>query len=1001
MHNFKKRFVSLTSAATLIATGFTMPGMQNFTYAQEAQKPIVTSKQKAAGWTYGIYMCGNDLEQYLHSASSDLIEILKAKVPKGFSKDNNFIVETGGCLQWHFKERYEKYLKKQGLSDSEIQQIVPEEINSEAISLFKINFEHEYKADDGSTKTIAALEFIKEVGKYSTEPDEVEANMGDEKYLKEFVDELDKNYPANHMALTLWNHGGGITGGACYDQYYDDPITLGELKNVLAERTDSGYEKLDVIGYDACLMSGYESWVNLAPFAKVGVGSLTSEADTGWYYTAFVEELGEKYKEKSFGAKELGSSIVEAYEDYYKKDGLFFKDVLERQEEDNEEEGEEKKSKKSKKYKLKDEYESDEEYAAAYSMLSAVDLEKLALSSIDFAKLGSNLLNNYRDSEGITKIFTEASSKGSADYGAEVVGIYSFLDAAEAVAKERIPMFEENERTYDKLYADAYGKCLEVIPKIKEAIDDSVIKACNGWEGNDLENAGCMSIFCPDKYAKDDVAYFNYENYSLYSISPDYAKLVYLYGGTVIRNEERTIEVDPILQYNAEDGTVSASIEHAGEDAYTIDGLAYQEFLEKDGKKYVISASDSIPFFEQFSIVGRPTNEYFTVGNSEPLHVNLEEANGYRFASVSGILNNAYGTYYFSDEGTPGKMHFIGFVSMDDLIGLPEEYSEDFEETEETKIRNKNLKQRVTLLNEIEYYEQCKEKGEVITDINSDDYINLSTAPVDEIKFYSMLGTAYKTVEENEIKIKSVDDFILDVNYADNNDVFFTIGTYVASYDWDDLDENGWPKEYDDIKSLFFNYGKFKDFLDCKLTLEKDEYELTGEYVKPKITFENSKSNLVEGEDYEVVYENNLGLGKAKATVKGLGSFAYLPEKTIEFNIVKAKNADGKIVYKTVVVKAPKQAKIKSLKNKKKNALTVKWKKIKGACGYQIKYARNKKFTKDKKIKNIKKASKVSATIKNLKKKTYYVKVRAYSLDPNGKKVYGDWSNVKKIKIKK
>ena len=34
------------------------------------------------------------------------------------------------------------------------------------------------------------------------------------------------------------------------------------------------------------------------------------------------------------------------------------------------------------------------------------------------------------------------------------------------------------------------------------------------------------------------------------------------------------------------------------------------------------------------------------------------------------------------------------------------------------------------------------------------------------------------------------------------------------------------------------------------------------------------------------------------------------------------------------------------------------------------------------------------------KKKTYYVRVRAYTLS-NGKKVYGKWSSVKKVKIKK
>lgn len=89
------------------------------------------------------------------------------------------------------------------------------------------------------------------------------------------------------------------------------------------------------------------------------------------------------------------------------------------------------------------------------------------------------------------------------------------------------------------------------------------------------------------------------------------------------------------------------------------------------------------------------------------------------------------------------------------------------------------------------------------------------------------------------------------------------------------------------------------------------------------------------------------------------------------------------------------------VKNLKKKKVKITWKKIKGAKGYEIVYAKNKKFTKDVNTKKVKKASKTSLTIKGLqKKKTYYFKVRAYNT-VNGKTVYGEWSKVKKIKIKK
>ena len=103
------------------------------------------------------------------------------------------------------------------------------------------------------------------------------------------------------------------------------------------------------------------------------------------------------------------------------------------------------------------------------------------------------------------------------------------------------------------------------------------------------------------------------------------------------------------------------------------------------------------------------------------------------------------------------------------------------------------------------------------------------------------------------------------------------------------------------------------------------------------------------------------------------------------------------ISSKTVKVKAPSKVKLTSAKNGKGKKLTVKWKKVTGAKGYQFQYAMNKKFKKKKSVQT----KKTKYTIKKLKKKkTYYIRVRAYKM--NGKKkVYGKWSTVKKVKIKK
>ena len=111
----------------------------------------------------------------------------------------------------------------------------------------------------------------------------------------------------------------------------------------------------------------------------------------------------------------------------------------------------------------------------------------------------------------------------------------------------------------------------------------------------------------------------------------------------------------------------------------------------------------------------------------------------------------------------------------------------------------------------------------------------------------------------------------------------------------------------------------------------------------------------------------------------------------------KAKDDSGKTDKQTVT--APDKAKITKLSNIKKNKFLLKFKAKSGASGYEIQYAQNKKFTKALKTVNTKKTKYTAKKLK--KKKTYYVRVRAYNLDADGNKIYSNWSAVKKVKIKK
>ena len=95
-----------------------------------------------------------------------------------------------------------------------------------------------------------------------------------------------------------------------------------------------------------------------------------------------------------------------------------------------------------------------------------------------------------------------------------------------------------------------------------------------------------------------------------------------------------------------------------------------------------------------------------------------------------------------------------------------------------------------------------------------------------------------------------------------------------------------------------------------------------------------------------------------------------------------------------------KVAKVKGVKvtvTKAKKA-KISWKKVKRAAGYRVMYSTDKKFKKAAIKITTKKANYVTKKLKKGKK--YFIKVAAYRKDKAGKKVYGSFSAVKKIKVK-
>lgn len=131
-------------------------------------------------WAVYWYLCGSDLESNGGFATMDLSEMMEVELPENV----NVVIETGGASVWQNDE----------VDPSKLQRWL---YNSEGLQLL----------EESET-----------------------ANMGDAQTLYEFLDFASTNYPADRVAVTFWNHGGGSVSGAAFDELHGlDSLDLAEM----------------------------------------------------------------------------------------------------------------------------------------------------------------------------------------------------------------------------------------------------------------------------------------------------------------------------------------------------------------------------------------------------------------------------------------------------------------------------------------------------------------------------------------------------------------------------------------------------------------------------------------------------------------------------------------------------------------------------------------------------------------------------------------------------
>ena len=235
-----------TAADTTVASG----SRDKYTAIKGGGKDTVTMM---------VYMCGTDLESKYGMASSDLSEMAAAK----YGDNVNIIVYTGGCKGW----------KTKGISSS-VNQV--------------------YQVKSGGLKALISDDGSKAM----TDPDTLSA----------FIKYCNKNFPADRNELILWDHGGGSVSGYGYDEKNSSKGSMG-LAGINKALKDGGV-KFDFVGFDACLMATAETALMLNEHADYLIASEETEPGIGWYYTNWLNKLGEN---TSMPTVEIGKNIVDDF----------------------------------------------------------------------------------------------------------------------------------------------------------------------------------------------------------------------------------------------------------------------------------------------------------------------------------------------------------------------------------------------------------------------------------------------------------------------------------------------------------------------------------------------------------------------------------------------------------------------------------------------------------------------------------------------------------------
>ena len=157
--------------------------------------------------------------------------------------------------------------------------------------------------------TAEGVEVVEELG---------EVNTGDPDVLRRFVADGLAAHPAEHTAVILTDHGAAWSGVGGDESAGADLLTLGEMQDAVAGGlADAGVDRLDLLGFDACLMATYETASTFAGVADRMLASQELEPGHGWDYRV-LQMLAD---DPATTVDDLGRAVLDGFDAQAREEG--------------------------------------------------------------------------------------------------------------------------------------------------------------------------------------------------------------------------------------------------------------------------------------------------------------------------------------------------------------------------------------------------------------------------------------------------------------------------------------------------------------------------------------------------------------------------------------------------------------------------------------------------------------------------------------------------------